>query len=40
MATFVWNYLKKARGEIWPKRYEKKKQHKNYLYEGKKSTIK
>ena len=33
------NHLKKARGEIWPKRSEKKKQHKNYQDEDKKSAI-
>ena len=33
------NYMKKARGEIWPKRSEKKKQHKNYQDEDKKSAI-
>ena len=32
-------HLKKARGEIWPKCSEKKKQHKNYQDEGEKSAI-
>ena len=30
------NHLKKARGEIWPKRCERKKQHKNYQDEDRK----
>ena len=35
------NHLRKARGEIWPKRSEKKQQQqkKNYQDEDKKSTI-
>ena len=33
------NHLKKARGEIRPKRSERKKQHKNYQDEDKKSAI-
>ena len=39
----VWTpvtYLKKARGEIWPKCSEKKQQQKKYQDEDKKSAIK
>ena len=33
------NHLKKARGEIWPKRSEEETTHKIYLDEDKKSAI-
>ena len=33
------NHLKKARGEIWPKRSERRKQQKNYQDEDIKSAI-
>ena len=33
------NHLKKARGEIWPKRSERRNNTKNYEDEDKKSTI-
>ena len=33
------NHLKKARGEIWPKRSERRNKTKNYQEEDKKSAI-
>ena len=35
----TWELIKKARGEIWPKRSERRNNTKNYQDEDKKSAI-
>ena len=40
LSKVVVNHLKKARGEIWPKRSERRNNTKNYQDEDKKSAIK